>query len=219
MGVKQETMDQFVKNLTPKKIFNHFVEMEQKMSSKDTNPKDVLGIAKVPMHCISPRVLMEVSLAMMEGGRKYGTYNYRAMGVKASVYYDAAMRHMMDWFEGTDIDADSGLHHLVKAIASLIVLRDGIIMGNYEDDRPIQLPNKLELDKLNEKAKDLIKRYPEYIRPFTQVEKEPALVGTFLKCYACVEADTYSAEKCAACSAESVLAAIEQVKQKDAKND
>ena len=157
-----------------------------KMDIKDSNPKDVLGIAKVPMHTISPRVLMEVSLAMMEGGRKYGTYNYRAMGVKASVYCDAAMRHMMDWFEGTAIDPDSGLHHLVKAIASVIVLRDGIIMGNYEDDRPIQLPNKLELNKLNEKAKGLITRFPECKRPFTQIEKDPALVGTLLNCYACV---------------------------------
>ena len=151
----------------------YYVIMEN--NKKPTNPKDVLGIAKVPMHCVPARVLMELGLAMAEGGRKYGTYNYRNMGVRSSVYYDAAVRHLMDWWEGTDIDPDSGLHHVTKAIASLVVLRDGMLMENIFDDRPIQLPNKLNLEELNQLSQDLIKKYPKCAKPFTQGDAYPGI--------------------------------------------
>jgi hypothetical protein len=149
--------------------------------SKDTNPKDALGIAKTPMHCVSARVLMELGLAMMEGGRKYGTHNYRAMGVRGSVYYDATMRHMMAWWEGQDTDPDSGVSHIVKAIAGLVVMRDSMLMQNFEDDRPIRLPDQLNIDDLNEQAKAIIEKYPDPKQPFIHAgpekmrEEEPKL--------------------------------------------
>jgi hypothetical protein len=138
------------------------------MSDKDTNPKDALGIAKVPMHCVSARVMMELGLAMMEGGRKYGTHNYRKMGVRGSVYYDATMRHMMAYWEGQDIDPDSGVHHVIKAIATLVVMRDSMLMENFEDDRPIRLPKGLDIDDLNEQAAKIIKKYPQCKMPFIE---------------------------------------------------
>jgi hypothetical protein len=81
-------------------------------------------------------VLAEVGVAMLEGAAKYGRHNYRAIGVSASVYYDATMRHLMGWWEGEDIDSDSGLSHVTKAIASLVVLRDAMIQAKFNDDRP-----------------------------------------------------------------------------------
>ncbi len=140
-------------------------------AEKDTNPKDALGAKKVPMHCVSAAVLMELGLAMMEGGRKYGTHNYRSMGVRASVYYDATQRHMMAFWEGQDIDPDSGVSHIVKAIAGLVVLRDSMIMKNWEDDRPIRLPKGLDVANLNEQAAKIIEKYPECKRPFTHARK------------------------------------------------
>jgi hypothetical protein len=134
--------------------------------SKDTNPKDALGVAKAPFHCVSAAVMLELGLAMMEGGRKYGTHNYRKMGVRGSVYYNATMRHVMDWWEGQDIDPDSGVSHIIKAIAGLVVMRDSMLMRNFEDDRPIRLPDQLNIDELNEQAKDIIKKYPVCKMPF-----------------------------------------------------
>lgn len=136
--------------------------------TKDTNPKDALGVKKVPFHSVPCGPLMELGLAMMEGGRKYGSHNYREIGVRASVYYDAVMRHLMSWWEGEDIDPDSGLSHIIKAIASLIVLRDSMLMNNIEDDRPLQYPNKLNINELNKKAKEIIKLYPDCKTPFVQ---------------------------------------------------
>jgi Domain of unknown function (DUF5664) len=105
-------------------------------NAKPSNPKDMVGVRKAPMSTISGAVLAEVGLAMLEGAAKYGRHNYRAVGVSAAVYYDATMRHLIGWWEGEDIDPDSGLSHVTKAIASLVVLRDPMIQAKFTDDRP-----------------------------------------------------------------------------------
>lgn len=127
--------------------------------TKPTNPKDAVGIRKAPLSCLSMavtaevgrylsgstrdamlfipfEVLFEIGLGMMEGARKYGRHNYRAVGVRSSVYYDAFCRHMAAYWRGEDTDPDSGLSHIVKAMASLYVLRDADIQRKLNDDRP-----------------------------------------------------------------------------------
>lgn len=106
------------------------------MTDKPTNPKDLVGVRKAPMSTVSAPVLAEIGVAMLEGACKYGRHNYRVGGVRASVYYDATMRHLMAWWEGQDIDPDSGMNHITKAITSLVVLRDAMIQGCLTDDRP-----------------------------------------------------------------------------------
>lgn len=128
-------------------------------SKKDTNPKDAVGIRKVPTSCVPANVKMELGLAMMEGALKYGRHNYRDAGVRASVYYDGANRHLDAWWEGEDLDPDSGLSHVTKAIASLVVLRDCMMRGNVVDDRPPKSPDGW-LSRMNEGASTLIDRYP-----------------------------------------------------------
>lgn len=154
---------------------------------KNTNPKDALAVKKVPLHAVPCRVLMELGLAMMEGGRKYGTHNYRDMGVRASVYYDAAMRHIMAWWEGEDTDPDSGVHHLIKAMACFTVLRDSMHMGNWTDDRPIQLPNGLDMECLNKQVEAIIKKYPNAVEPYVQASSVEPCTQQPKTCGDCVE--------------------------------
>ena len=140
-------------------------------NTKDTNPKDAVGVKKVPISTVPCGPLLEVGLAMLEGARKYGRHNYRASGVRASVYFDAIIgRHLMPWWEGQDIDPDSGLSHVTKAIAGLFVLRDSMLSGNWTDDRPIR--NKIDLVALNAKAAEIIERYPDAKEPFTELGKQ-----------------------------------------------
>jgi hypothetical protein len=139
-----------------------------KADIKDTNPKDALGISKVPVSTISGPVLMEVGLAMMEGALKYGRHNYRDAGVRASVYLDAFNRHMWAWYEGEDIDPDSGISHLSKAIACLVVIRDSMIRGNWVDDRPPKTEDGW-MKALNEIAAKLIAKYPNPVPAHTQL--------------------------------------------------
>lgn len=111
-------------------------EEQRSWFDKPENPKEAIGQAKPSIHHVPPRVLLEVAQAMMEGSKKYGIYNYRKAGVSYSTYYSSTFRHLAAWFEGEDIDPDSGLSHITKAISGLIVLRDSMLEGNAIDDRP-----------------------------------------------------------------------------------
>lgn len=126
---------------------------------KESNPKDAVGVKKVPFSTVPVPVIAEVGLAMLEGALKYGRHNYRAIGVRTSVYYDACLRHLTAFWEGQDIDPDSGLPHIIKAIACLAVLRDSQLIGNVVDDRPPSHIDTWQLD-LNQKAAELIEKYP-----------------------------------------------------------
>jgi hypothetical protein len=138
---------------------------------KETNPKDAVGTAKAPLSTVPATVMLEIGLAMLEGARKYGRHNYRCAGVRASVYFDACMRHVMAFWEGQDADPDSGIHHLSKAIAGLVVLRDSIGRGNWTDDRPPKTDDTW-VARLNEHAKRLLEKYPEPPPAHTQVRTE-----------------------------------------------
>lgn len=135
------------------------------MSSKETNPKDAVGVKKVPFSTVPSEVMAEIGLAMMEGARKYGRHNYRAVGVRASVYYDALFRHITAWWEGEDIDPDSGLNHVTKALSTLTVLRDAMINDKLTDDRPPSLDSKW-VNNLNKKAAEIIEKYPDSVEAY-----------------------------------------------------
>ena len=122
--------------------------------TKLTNPKDVVGIRKAPLSTVPANVLVEIGVAMLEGSLKYGRHNYRTAGVRTSVYYDGTMRHLMAWWEGEDLDPDSGVSHVTKAIASVVVLRDAMLQGMATDDRPPSA--KSFMTGLNEKAASLV---------------------------------------------------------------
>ena len=143
-----------------------FSKLWEQGAFKPSNPKDSVGIKKVPFLTVPAEVIAEIGLAMLEGARKYGRHNYRIIGVKASVYYDAALRHLTSWFEGQDIDPDSGLSHITKALACLTVLRDGMIIGNWVDDRPPSLDENW-IKELNSKAEEIIERYPDAKEVYT----------------------------------------------------
>lgn len=144
----------------------------------DANPKDTVGAKKAPLSTVPAPVLMEVGLAMFEGARKYGRHNYRVIGIRSSVYYDAVMRHLMAWWEGEDIDPDSGLSHVTKAMACLAVLRDAQMNGMVMDDRPPPMaPGWVQ--KMNESAAKIIAKYPDakdpFVRPPTPAHKDKAI--------------------------------------------
>lgn len=123
-------------------------------NAKETNPKDALGIKKAGLQCIScafiqdlaklaggykhlrMKTLFAVGMAMVEGARKYGRHNYRVSGVRASVYYDALLRHLHQWWYGEDIDKDSNIEHIIKALACMAVFLDALKNNKWIDDRP-----------------------------------------------------------------------------------
>ena len=115
----------------------------------------MIGMRKAPMSGLPAPVLMECGLVKLHGDLKYGAYNWREAGVRASVYYNAFFRHIEAWYEGEDLDPDSGEHHIAHAITGLMVLRDSQMFGNCVDDRPIShKPGWIQ--DMNERASEMI---------------------------------------------------------------
>lgn len=102
---------------------------------KDTNPKDAIGSRKLPLHLWPTTATAMGCLGLMDGALKYGRANWRVSGVRASIYFDAASRHLNAWFEGEGQDPDSGLPHLSHALACLAILVDAEAAGMLVDDR------------------------------------------------------------------------------------
>jgi len=102
---------------------------------KPCNPKDAIGSGKIPMHLWPATATALGSLGLLDGMLKYGRSNFRAVGVRASIYYDAASRHLNAWFEGEAVDPDSGLPHLAHALACLAIIVDAEAAGKLNDDR------------------------------------------------------------------------------------
>lgn len=139
------------------------------MTKKLSNPKDIRGVRKVPASTVPAQVIAEVGLGLLDGAVKYGRHNYRVVGVRASIYYDATMRHLWDWWEGEDLDPDSGLNHISKAISSLVVLRDAMIQGTWADDRPPTSCDPSWLKHLNECAEQIAQREKDPVPAYTRV--------------------------------------------------
>jgi hypothetical protein len=139
---------------------------------KDTNPKDAIGMSKIPLGSVlSAQVTGEAALGMLEGALKYRRHNYRIAGVRASVYYDALKRHMDGWWEGQDDDpfAAIPIHHVSKSISDLYVLRDAMLQGKFVDDRPPRVKNQNWIEDLNARAVTLIGKFRDkpLMEPYT----------------------------------------------------
>jgi hypothetical protein len=137
---------------------------------KDSNPKDAVGSTKPPVSNVPLSVISEVGMALAEGQYKYGGYNWRVIGVRASVYWNAAFRHIKAWWEGEDTDPDSQLSHITKAISALVVLRDAMIQENWNDDRPPR--SKQTPTMVSEQYKQMLERLkslqPDPVEGYTQ---------------------------------------------------
>jgi Domain of unknown function (DUF5664) len=137
--------------------------------SKLSNPKDAVGIRKWRQFAAVPMtVIAEVGVALLEGARKYGRHNYRVAGVRASVYVDAAFGHIVQWWEGEDIDSDSKLSHITKAIASLVVLRDAMIQDKLNDDRPPKAKLDRVRDDLQQAVDRIFDNWPTSVPPYME---------------------------------------------------
>jgi hypothetical protein len=69
------------------------------------------------------------------GASKYAAWNW-SKGMAWSVPYACAMRHLQAWFEGEDIDPESGLPHLGHVMCNLVMLSHFAEHYPELDDRP-----------------------------------------------------------------------------------
>lgn len=104
--------------------------------TKPTNPKDAIGAGKLPLHLVPDTATYHLATAFLEGALKYGKYNWRVAGVRASIYLDALDRHVSKWKNGEDRDPKTRVHHLANALACIAIILDAELCGKLTDDRP-----------------------------------------------------------------------------------
>lgn len=103
---------------------------------KPTNPKDAIGNRKLQLGLLPFAFQGLTALALTDGKYKYGAHNWTIGGVRASIYIDAALRHLQRWNNGQANDPDSGVHNLGHAAACIAILLDAETRGVLNDDRP-----------------------------------------------------------------------------------
>lgn len=106
------------------------------MDTKPTNPKDAIGCSKLPLDLVPDTISLYAATAFADGAAKYGSYNWRMAGVRASIYRAALERHLKKWWNGEDWDRETGVHHLASVIACAGILLDAEECGKLTDDRP-----------------------------------------------------------------------------------
>lgn len=117
------------------------------MTTDLTNPKDLIGVTKVNLFTVPPASIIYEALAMQDGARKYGAYNWRAKKVVASIYISAALRHLFKYLDGQDVDPESGLPELAHLKACIGIIIDAKETGNLVDDRPTPGPTSRLLEQ------------------------------------------------------------------------
>lgn len=113
---------------------------------KPTNPKDIISGSKLPVGLVPDTIVAEAALAFLEGATKYGRFNWRIAGVRASVYNDALERHRKKWWNGQDRDPKTRVKNLSSIIACAGILLDAELCGMLTDDRPPRAPIEKLLD-------------------------------------------------------------------------
>lgn len=104
----------------------------------DNNPKTAQGALKVPLHLVAPSMKHYLAMAMEDGARKYGAYNWREKKVSVSVYKAASERHWDAFWDGEDNCPKSRVHHLAHAMACAGIVLDAMSIGMLNDDRPTE---------------------------------------------------------------------------------
>jgi len=117
---------------------------DAKGKGKQSNPKDVIGSLKLMMGLAPDTIKAHVALAYLEGALKYGRYNWRIAGVRASIYHDALERHMAKWWNGENRDKKTRVRHLASVIACAGIMLDAELCGKLDDDRPPACPGLID---------------------------------------------------------------------------
>lgn len=126
-------------------------------ATKDTNPKDAAAQSRIPLWLLSPIAKAHWALAQFAGMLKYGAWNWRAAGVRSSVYTSALSRHIDAYISGEEHDPIDGTKHLGNIMACAAILLDAEAAGKLTDDRPPSVslrPTYADLEFLMQNLQD-----------------------------------------------------------------
>lgn len=95
---------------------------------------------KLPMHLIPVSTEKAIAEVLQAGAKKYAERNWER-GFNWSIPYACARRHLMKWWDGEDLDSETGLNHLKHALCNIAMLIEFLDTYKKGDDRPKKLQN------------------------------------------------------------------------------
>lgn len=140
--------------------------------TKASNPKEAIGSTKLDFSVVPSSAPAYLATAFTEGALKYGSYNWRVAGVRASTYKAACDRHVAKWWNGEDTDPVTKVKHLANAMACLAIILDAELVKLLNDDRPPKADMAGLIEDLGGTVahlKDISKGYS----PIHNTEKQP----------------------------------------------
>jgi hypothetical protein len=90
---------------------------------------------KPPLALLPPEGLRAVARVQAYGSRKYGDWNNYRKGMEVSRNCSCAMRHILAFMDGFDLDNESHICHLAHAACRLMFAIQNIHDGVIIDDR------------------------------------------------------------------------------------
>jgi hypothetical protein len=133
----------------------------QAATLKLTNPKDAAATGRVPLGLLSPIAKAHWALAQHCGRAKYGAWNWREAGARASIYLDAIGRHTDGYLSGETHDPTDGTHHLGNIMACCAILLEAEASGKLVDDRPPTLDMRATYADVEKRLADLTVKYAD----------------------------------------------------------
>lgn len=111
-------------------------ELKMERPLEDANVKTAAAAKKPRMAAVPPIAIMALGTAMQTGADKYGLFNWRDTNVTATVFYNAMLRHLEQWYSGEQHASDTGVHHLAHLMAGAAIILDAEMNNVFIDDRP-----------------------------------------------------------------------------------
>lgn len=135
------------------------------------NPKKAYGALKPCASYAPMNVMLGVYRVFELGAKKYGRKNWRKQPVDISTYYNAAQRHLIEFFEQRiDADPESGQSPLAHVIACCMIILDGIERKEIKDDRAF---TEVLTGKLAESADETMRKNIAYAGGDVPLEAQP----------------------------------------------
>jgi len=103
-------------------------------AEKDFKERKRLGLkfdqGKLRWNLLPLGPIRSVIKVLMFGAEKYSKDNWKHVDGWRDKYWDAAMRHLTDWYEGEELDPETGESHLTHALCCIIFMH-----ANTEDEK------------------------------------------------------------------------------------
>lgn len=90
---------------------------------------------KPPLANLPPEGIRQVAMVQEYGHKKYKDFNNYRKGMEVSRQLSCAMRHIMAYMDGFDLDNESHLSHISHAACRLMFALQNIHDGTLIDDR------------------------------------------------------------------------------------